>query len=109
MGLLRLLLLVAAVALLAWLFWPLLRRLGAWVDASQQTEPPKLIPLERSPFEILGLEDGASRFEVERAWRQILAENAPEKVAGLSPEVQAAAARRCEEATRARERILERE
>lgn len=113
MGLLRLVLILAAIAALAWLFWPFLRRLGAWIDGGVQGAPeregPKLIPMERSPYQVLGLEEDASRFEVERAWRKIMADNAPEKVAELSPELQAAAARLREDATRAREQIVARE
>jgi len=110
MGLIRILILLAIVAGLVWLFWPLLKRLGAWLDAGAQPEPeargPKLIAFERDPFEVLGLSEGASRFEVERAWRRIMQENAPEKVEDLSPELQAAAARLREDATRARNDIV---
>ncbi len=110
MGLIRIVVVLAILAGLAWLFWPLLRRLGAWLDSGVQPEPeergPKLIAFERSPFEVLGLSEGASRFEVERAWRHILNENAPEKVENLSPELQAAAARLREDATRARNEIV---
>lgn len=110
MGLIRIVIVLAVVAGLVWLFWPLLRRLGAWMDSGVQPEPaergPKLIVFERDPFEVLGLSEGASRFEVERAWRHIMQENAPEKVQDLSPELQAAAARLREDATRARDDIV---
>lgn len=115
MGLLRLLFLLAVLVAAAVILRDVLRRLGAWVDAQPgagglggrtEGERPRLIAMQRSPWEVLGLPQGASRLEIERAWRRILAENDPERVSGLSPELQELASRLREEATEARAALV---
>ena len=62
---------------------------------------PEPIPFERSPYKILGLEDGASTDAIEDAMSRIRAENDSERLKGLSEEIQATAKRRLAEAEKA--------
>lgn len=105
MGLIRLLFILAVIAAAAWLLRDVLKRIGGWLDTSEPAPDrpprPKLVALERTSHSVLGLDEDASPFEIERAYRQIMADNAPEKVQDLSPQVQELAARLREDATRA--------
>ncbi|RME24840.1 MAG: hypothetical protein D6798_10280 [Deltaproteobacteria bacterium] len=109
MGLFRLVFILAVILAAAWLLRDVLARIGRWLDPSDGTDDgparaprrPQLVAIERSPQEVLGLDDDASPFEIERAYRRIMADNAPEKVAGLSPELQEYARRLREDATAA--------
>jgi DnaJ-domain-containing protein 1 len=56
------------------------------------------IPFERSPFRILGVEDGASHKELRAAMDHIRQENDPARLCGLSEEIQETAHRRLSEA-----------
>lgn len=111
MGLIRLLFILAVLAAVAWLLRDVLKRLGSWLDGGgdvPETPPrPQLVALERSAWSILGLEEGASPFEIERAYRKIMADNAPDKVAESSPQVQELATRLREDATRAYRELME--
>lgn len=110
MGLIRLLFILLVIAAVAWLLRDVLKRLGSWLDGSGEVddEPPKpqLVALERSAWSVLGLEEGASRFEIERAYRKIMADNDPDKVAELSPQVQELATRLRQDATRAYQELV---
>ncbi|MCB9779320.1 MAG: J domain-containing protein [Alphaproteobacteria bacterium] len=105
MGILRILLFIAVLLAVAWLFRDVLKRVGAWLDDEPDARDagpekgPRLLAIERSPYAVLGLPEGASPFEVERAFRQIMKDNAPERVAELSPELQAHAERLRRDAT----------
>ena len=110
MGLLRLVFLLAVTAAVVWLLRDVLKRLGGWVDGGAEGRddpaPPRLVDLERSAWDVLGLEEGASRFEVEAAWRRIMKDNAPDRVACLSPEIRELAARLREDATAAHDSLV---
>ncbi len=56
------------------------------------------IPFERSPYRILGVEDGASSRELREAMENIRQENDPTRLQGLSEEIRDAAHRRVSEA-----------
>lgn len=111
MGLLRLLFLIALVAAIAWLLRDVLKRLGGWVDDGpappERPRAPKLVAIERSAWDVLGLEPEASRFEIEAAYRKVLTDNAPERVSDLSPQLQELAERLCEDATKAYQELLD--
>ncbi len=111
MGLIRLAFILAVIAAAAWLLRDVLKRIGAWLDPSDappEAPPrPHLVALERTPQAVLGLDDDASPFEIERAYRKIMTENAPDKVAGLSPEVQDLARRLRADATQAYESLTQ--
>ena len=59
---------------------------------------PEPIPFERSPYRILGVEDGASARELRDAVDHIRQENDPTRLQGLSEEIRDAAHRRISEA-----------
>jgi hypothetical protein len=59
---------------------------------------PEPIPFERSPYRILGVEDGASSKELREAMDRIRQENDPTLLEGLSEEIRDAAHRRVSEA-----------
>jgi preprotein translocase subunit Sec63 len=43
---------------------------------------------DRSPYETLGVKEGACREDVEKAWKQLCRDNHPDKVAHLDPKIQ---------------------
>lgn len=111
MGLIRLLFFIAVAAAILWLLRDVLKRLGGWVDNGPE-EPerprrPQLVALERSSWDVLGLEEDASRFEIEAAYRTIMRDNAPERVAELSPQLQELASRLREDATAAYQDLVD--
>ena len=71
-----------------------------WDDPNrQQSDKPKLKTLQfrRDPYEVLGLEKGATREAIDEAKQRLLDQNSPETVAGMSEEIQAVAQRKTEE------------
>ena len=48
----------------------------------------------QSPWDILGLQPGATSEVVEETWRRLIQDNHPDRVAHMDPEIQALAARR---------------
>ncbi len=71
-----------------------------WDDPSrQQSEKPKLKTLQfkRDPYEVLGLQKGASREAIDQARADLLKQNSPEAVEGMSEEIQALAERKTQE------------
>jgi len=59
---------------------------------------PAPLPFERSPYRILGVEDGANPKEIRAAMERIRKENDPTRLQGLSDEIRDAAHRRVAEA-----------
>lgn len=49
---------------------------------------------KRSPWKVLGLARGADQPAIEQAWRRLIQENHPDRVAQMDPEIQALAAKR---------------
>ncbi|MDP6933699.1 MAG: DnaJ domain-containing protein [Myxococcota bacterium] len=100
--LLRLLL----AGLVAWVLWRGLKKAGLWPqvlggDASsprrkESEKGPQLFAVEDNPYEVLGLTQDASAEQVEEAFERLSAQNAPEAVAEMSPEVRATAKRMTE-------------
>ncbi len=78
------------------------------VPPPRPERPPhlKVVELKKSPWEVLGLEPGAGPEEVRAARDRLLAANDPARVAHMSPEVQAAARRVCEEVREASAELL---
>jgi len=133
MGLLRLVFLLALILAVAWLGRDLLKRLGTLIDsgptppdglrpgpagrlsqlgqlgrqAVQSAQRPQLVAIERSAWDVLGLEPDASRIEIEAAYRKILHDNDPQRVAGLSPQLQGLAARLCQDAEKAYQELVD--
>ena len=72
-----------------------------WWDAEsrRKEEKPKLTTLNfrRDPHEVLGLERGASRAAIDEARADLLAQNSPEAVAGMSEDIQALARRKTDD------------
>ena len=71
-----------------------------WDDRSAQVpEKPKLKTLQfrRDPYEVLGLQKGASREAIDEARERLLQQNSPETVEGMSDEIQALAERKTTE------------
>ena len=60
---------------------------------------PKLKTLyfRPDPYEVLGLDKGANRAEIDTAYEQLIEENHPSKVAEMSDEIQELAERRTQE------------
>ncbi|NOY25366.1 MAG: J domain-containing protein [Oligoflexia bacterium] len=110
MGLLRLVFFIALIAAIAWSLRDVLKRLGGWVDDGpappERPRAPKLVAIERTAWDVLGLEPEASRFEIEASYRKMLTENAPERVSDLSPQLQELAERLCEDATKAYQELI---
>lgn len=119
-----LLLLMGVFALALWDIW---RRNPQLRDQLRRPRPPaprpplrpvappvadegsgKVLAFKRDPFRTLGLEATAGRDEVLAAHARLHAENAPEKLAGMSEELQELARRRCAQLDRARDEALER-
>jgi len=48
----------------------------------------------QSPWDIMGLQPGATPETVEETWRRLIQENHPDRVSHMDPEIQALAARR---------------
>jgi len=57
-------------------------------------ERPKVLAFSRSPHQILGVDEDASMEEVEAVYQNLAAENDPDKVKDLSPEVRELVTRR---------------
>lgn len=72
-----------------------------WWDSEKRrtADKPKLTTLNfrRDPYEVLGLEKGASRELIDEARASLLAQNSPETVAGMSEDIQALAQRKTDE------------
>ncbi len=58
---------------------------------------PKVIAFERTPWQVLDLEEGANRRAIDAAYARLREANSPEKLAGMSDELRALAERRTRE------------
>lgn len=58
---------------------------------------PRPVPVSHSPWEVLGVTEGASQEEIAVAYRKLAQMNHPDKVAGLAPEFRELAERRMHE------------
>ncbi len=97
------LLLVGAVAYL--LYW-LLK--GGGSRKRPKKGPPRLIALERSPYEVLELPEGAGRAAIEAARERLLHEYHPDRVAEMGPEIRETAARMTQRVNEAYEELIRR-
>jgi len=71
-----------------------------WDTETRRTEDkPKLTTLKfhQDPYEVLGLEKGASRALIDEARASLLAQNSPEAVVDMSEDIQAIARRNTDE------------
>ena len=66
---------------------------------------PQLIAIERSPYEVLELEEGASAEEVQAAWERLVHQNHPDRVKDMGPEIRETAARMTERINEAYEAL----
>lgn len=66
--------------------------IGHAYDAGWFTRRPRA--LDKSPYEELGIDPGASDAEVERAFRRLISQYHPDRVAGAAPELREQAERR---------------
>jgi hypothetical protein len=76
----------------------IVRRVMRDAPKSRPRPIPEPIPFERSPYRILGVEDGASSRELRESMDHIRQENDPTRLEGLSEEIRDAAHRRVSEA-----------
>lgn len=109
MGLLRLVAIAAIVFVVTrWLRKALSGQTGKspsgkpwWDNESKRTADtkPKLktLSFKRNPYEVLGVDRGASGDTIEAAYLSLLAKNSPEAVAGMSEDIQSLAQRNTEE------------
>jgi DnaJ-domain-containing protein 1 len=79
---------------------------GTQWPGTRKTDAPgrgklKLLRFGSDPLKVLGLDSSASEEEIAAAYAQGMAENDPEKVAGMADEIQTLAARRQAEITEA--------
>lgn len=71
-----------------------------WDSETRRTaDKPTLTTLSfhRDPYEVLGLEKGASRALIDEARDSLLSQNSPEAVVGMSEDIQALARRNTDE------------
>lgn len=77
--------------------------------SGKQTEPPRpwtdSSSSEPSPFEILGVQSGASQEEIKSAYQKLVQQYHPDRVAGMGPEIRAVAERRTKEINAAYSRL----
>lgn len=78
----------------------------AVVDDPRPTTPP-LRPLGKDPYSVLGIMAGASLAEAKKAWRALLVQYHPDKVAHLAPEFKSLAEVRTREIMDAWARLQE--
>lgn len=90
----RILLLALAAYGILWF----IRRVLKDATPSRPRPIPEPIPFERSPYRILGVEDGASHDMLRAALHRIREENDPARLEGLSDEIRETAQRRVSEA-----------
>ena len=76
------------------------RMMRRWLTARSAPGP--------SPFEVLGLEREATDEQVEAAWRRLIMENHPDRVAKLDPAIQELAAQRTKAINKAYQQIRRR-
>ena len=113
----RLLVMLFVAAFVALALWDILRRNPQLLERLKGGSPPpqrpssrrrpqqpeesvargQLIELRRDPYQVLGLDRDASREEVEARVEQLRCENDPSRLADMSDDLQAHAARRIEE------------
>jgi len=84
--------------------WPVTRQ-----GESQARSKLKVLNFQTDPLEILGLQPGASDADIAEAYAQGMAENDPEKVAGMADEIRELAARRQREITHAYRQLCDEE
>ncbi len=90
----RILLMALAAYGILWI----LRRVIRDAPKGRPRPIPEPIPFERSPYRILGVEDGATSRDLRTAMDNIRQENDPTRLQGLSEEIRDAAHRRVSEA-----------
>jgi hypothetical protein len=67
---------------------PRFRRIPLADDDAEDTDPLQPVPTEPDPFEVLGLPRSASEEQVKQAFRALVVQYHPDKVAHLAPEFQ---------------------
>ena len=76
--------------------WP-----GPTTSQASDRSKLKVLNFRSDPLEVLGLKPGATEQEISEAYHAAMAENDPDKVAGMGEEIRALAARRQAEIARA--------
>jgi Protein of unknown function (DUF4236)/DnaJ domain len=90
---------------------------GTWYKQQQQSSyrsqkksspPPRSAPIHKSPYEVLGVREGASVDEVTAAYRKQAQMNHPDRVANMAAEFQELAERRMKEINAAYDELRKR-
>lgn len=89
------------LALVAYGVSLLIRKIWRDTQTPELQQVPEPIPFERSPYRVLGLEDGAASEKINAAMTRIRTENDPQRLEGLSDEIRNTARRRLEDAEKA--------
>ncbi|WP_224247449.1 J domain-containing protein [Hyalangium gracile] len=74
-------------------------------DFEPEPEPPPPPPAQKDPWTVLGIAPGTSKDEARRAFRALVAQYHPDKVAHLAPEFQELAERKTRELLQAWEQL----
>lgn len=89
------------IAIVAYGLSLLIRKIWRDTQTPEIKQVPQPIPFERSPYRVLGLEEGASTAEIEGAIERIRVENDHARLEGLSSEIRNTAKRRLDDAEKA--------
>ncbi|HET6346376.1 MAG TPA: J domain-containing protein [Myxococcota bacterium] len=103
MGLFRLLMFCFLVYMAMRFWYTLLGSLKARQDAGRMPPPPppRPAPGDTSPYEVLGIQPGATQREIRQAYQRLVKQYHPDKVGDMGPELQELAERRTKEITAA--------
>ena len=85
----------------------MIRRAGAGRSSGGTRTPPGATGSrgDRSPYDVLGIRSRASEEEITSAYRQLVQQYHPDKVAGMAPEFREVAERRMKEINAAYEEL----
>ena len=73
--------------------------------AAKPVFKPQLIALERSPYDVLEVKEGADVAQIEAAWQRLIHQNHPDRVKDMGPEIRETAARMTERINEAYETL----
>jgi len=85
-----------------YLLW---RATSKWLDAPEPKRPSRRVEAGPSPWEILGVGEGADRAAVKAAYQRKIREYHPDRVADMAPELQRLAEERTKQINAAYETI----